>query len=187
MKMEINPKLYLFGSIFFAIVAVIPFIATNPCQFSNHFIVLIALFLVVSFVLLFKWLPFAKNEYLWLFLMVIYAFGLLYLSTKAESRNIERESIVVSAQVVDIVSSGRAGSRIRYVHLNDSIRNNLLTTHVSIETVRNRRVNVGDTILIRFAASCPQQSRIFRLSPTREEVEKFRNGVFYRDIRREER
>jgi hypothetical protein len=185
MKLKINPKLYLFGSIFLAIVIAILASITNPCNFPNHGW-LGAVLLIMFMILGFKWLPFAKNNYLWLLFIVICSIGFFYLSVKAQSRNIERESIVISAQIIDRISSGRAGSKIRYVHLNDSIKSDVFTTHVSIEAVRNRKVNIGDTILIRFAASCPSQSRIFRLSPTREEVERFKNGVLYRDIREEE-
>jgi hypothetical protein len=186
MKLKINPKLYLYGSVSLAIVLTVLASITNPCNFPNHGW-LSAVLLIMFVVSCFKWLPYAKNDYLWLFSMVIYTVIFLYLSTKAESRNIERESIVVSARIIHISTPQRTGPSIEYVYLNDSIGGTSSFVPVNIEVIRNRKVTIGDTILIRFAVSCPQQSRIFRLSPTREEVEKFRNGVFYRDFIREER
>jgi len=185
MKLKINPKIYLYGSILFATLVFIFFATTNACRFNSFYTALVFILWGISFASFIKWNSIRGYTTGWGF---IYLFTLvlapLYLQITATDRNIERESIIISAQVAGTTSS-RGGTTMRYLYLNDSIRNNYRTTRITINSARV--LSAGDTILIRFAASCPSQSRIFRRHPTREEVERFKNGVFYRDIRKKEK
>ena len=181
MKMKIKPKVYLFGMIFFTILSCIIASITNSCIFDNYWLLTVGCICIAAPILLFfKWYSLTNEFSLFVFLLIIIsAFLPFYLSKKANNRNIERGGIIISAQIIDKWSAQYTGSEIKYVYLNDSTRNNSFTADISRKGTISKKV--GDTILIIYAASCPKQSRIYKLFPSQEEVEKFKDGVFYKD------
>ena len=185
-KIKITPKFYLFGSIFSAIIVLGIIVSTqNSCKIDGYWMFLFfcmgaCIFGGIKYVSIKGYMSFF--EFIYLFTI---PFLLLHMSVKITNKNIEKGAVIISAKIIDKWSAQYTGSRIEYTYLCDSTRNNHFIANISRNGAISKKI--GDTILIIYAVSCPRESKIYKLFPSQEEVEQYKDGVFYQNGKIEER
>jgi len=87
--------------------------------------------------------------------------------------------IICPAVVDDKVASSRGGSAHLYIYYTYKGEKKLARVSTSNKKNSFNSIHKGDTVLIRYAVEYRHWNHLYRLHPTKEELDSFRHGRFY--------
>lgn len=120
-----------------------------------------------------------------LIVICLFSFIISYIDNKRLNVELKTYGSIVTVGVVDKVFNYRGGPSFecRYTtHLNVTINKN-----VNCEKQINKKLHVKDTVLIRYSKYNTGNCKIYNYFPTHTEIERFKDGVPYEDIKNDKK